>query len=160
MEDWTCQHDKHEVMQLLQQAGVASAPVLPCSEIVSDPHIEHRGFCEEIVHPVTGTQRYHGFPVKFSETPVRTRMPAPTLGQHNYYILTNVLGMKEEEIEQLVKEEIIGTMPKGWPYLAEGEDETAKDKKFLVTDHGSGVTAALEKQKDIDAKENGSDKDA
>ena len=51
-------------------------------------------------------------------------------------------------------------MPKGWPYLAEGEDKTEKDKKFLVADHGSGVTAALEKQKGIDAKENGSDKDA
>jgi len=159
IEDWTCQHDKHEVMRILQQAGVASAPVLPCSELVSDPHMEQRGFCEEVTHPVTGTQRYHGFPVKFSATPVRIRMPAPTLGQHNYYILTKVLGMTEEEINQLAEEEIIGTKPKGWPYLMEGEEEAEKDKKFLVADHGSGVTAALEKQKGIDAKEGDSKKD-
>ena len=79
-------------------------------------------------------------------------MPAPTLGQHNHYILTSVLGMTEEEVKQLTEDEIIGTIPKGWPYLVDGEEEAAKDNKFLVADHGSGVTAALEKQKDINAK--------
>jgi len=57
LEGWTSQHDKHEVMRILQQAGIASAPVLPASELVADPHMEHRGFFQEVTHPVTGTYR-------------------------------------------------------------------------------------------------------
>ena len=70
LEGWTSQHDKHEVMRILQQAGIASAPVLPASELVADPHMEHRGFFQEVTHPVTGTYLQHGFPVKFSETQI------------------------------------------------------------------------------------------
>jgi crotonobetainyl-CoA:carnitine CoA-transferase CaiB-like acyl-CoA transferase len=151
IEEWTCHLDKHDASQVLQQAGIAAAPVMRCSEIISDPHIDARGFCEEVTHPVTGTQRYHGFPVKFSATPVTIRMPAPTLGQHNHYVLREILGIAEEEVRELVEEGVIGTMPKGWPYLVEGSGEGDSDKKLLVADHGSGVAEALEKRRGASA---------
>jgi len=136
IEDWTSQHNKHEVMRILQQAGVASAPVLPASELVNDPHMEQRGFFQEVTHPVTGTHRQHSFPVKFSETPVGVRMPAPTLGQHNDYVLKNLLGMTEGEIKQLAEEEIIGTKPQGWEY---SEDAGEDDKKRTGSDVGTSM---------------------
>jgi crotonobetainyl-CoA:carnitine CoA-transferase CaiB-like acyl-CoA transferase len=139
IEDWTCEHDKYEVMEILQRAGVAAAPVLRASEILSNPHMEKRRFFQEVTHPVTGSHRYYGFPVKFSETPVSIRMPAPTLGQHNEYILTGLLGMSEEEISHLVKEKVIGTKPQGWPYSLDVEQESEKDRKFHVMDGGSGL---------------------
>jgi crotonobetainyl-CoA:carnitine CoA-transferase CaiB-like acyl-CoA transferase len=150
IEAWTCQKDKHYVVQVLQKAGVASAPVLLSSELLSDPHLEHRGFIQEITHPVTGTYKQQGFPAKFSETPVRIRMPAPTLGQHNEYVLTKLLGLTTDEIRQLAEEKVIGTKPMGWPY---SEDAGEQDKRLLVGDQGSGVRKALEKQKDVDEEE-------
>jgi crotonobetainyl-CoA:carnitine CoA-transferase CaiB-like acyl-CoA transferase len=150
IEAWTCQKDKHDVVQVLQKAGVASAPVLLSSELLSDPHLEHRGFIQEITHPVTGTYKQQGFPAKFSETPVRIRMPAPTLGQHNEYVLTKLLGLTTDEIRQLAEEKVIGTKPMGWPY---SEDAGEQDKRLLVGDQGSGVRKALEKQKDVDEEE-------
>jgi crotonobetainyl-CoA:carnitine CoA-transferase CaiB-like acyl-CoA transferase len=153
IEEWTRQKDKHEAMRILQEAGVAAAPVLSCAELVSDPHLEHRGFIPEVTHPVTGTYKQHGFPARFSETPVRIRMPAPTLGQHNEYVFTKLLGMTMEELKQLAEEKVIGTKPLGWPY---SEDAGEQDKRLLVGDQGSGVREALEKKKDIDKEEKSS----
>lgn len=146
IEAWTCQKEKHEVVQILQEAGVAAAPVLSCSELVSDPHLEQRGFIQEVTHPVTGTYKQCGFPVKFSETPVRIRMPAPTLGQHNEYILTKLLGLTANEVRQLAEEKVIGTKPMGWPY---SEEASEQDKRLFVADQGSGIREALEKRKGI-----------
>ena len=126
--DWTRQHDKHEVMQIMQQAGVASAPVLSYAEVLSDPHIEERGFFEVVTRPVTGTHPYPGFPAKLSETPVTIRRPAPTLGQDNEEVLTRLLGMTKEEISQLAEEEIIGTKPQGWAYSMEADEAISRLK--------------------------------
>ncbi len=147
LEGWTSQHDKHDVMRILQQAGIASAPVLPASELVVDPHMEHRGFFQEVTHPVTGTYRQHGFPVKFSETPIGIRMPAPTLGQHNGYVLQDLLGMTEAEINQLTAEEIIGTKPQGWAY---SEDAGEEDTTRTGSDVGSAVISSVFRRQDQD----------
>jgi hypothetical protein len=137
-------------MQLLQQAGVASTAVLTTSELLDNPHLKEKGFFEAVSHPKTGTQVYPGFPVKFSETPVSISMPAPTLGQHNEYILKNLLGMTVEQIKQLAAEEIIGTKPQGWPYSMQEEEE--REKKFLVGDLGSGILKSMPKQEDDTTK--------
>jgi len=126
--EWTSQREKHEAMQALQGVGVAAGPVLTYAEILSDPHIEERGFFETITRPVTGTHPYPGFPAKLSETPVTIRRPAPTLGQDSEYVLTKLLGMTEEEIKQLADEEIIGTEPQGWAYSMEADEAISKLK--------------------------------
>ncbi|HEY48559.1 MAG TPA: CoA transferase [Dehalococcoidia bacterium] len=128
MGEWTRQHDKHEVMQILQGAGVAAAPVLSYAEFLDDAHIKDRGFFETVTRPLTGTHPYPGFPVKLSETPVTIRRPAPTLGQDNEYILKNLLGMTDDEINELVEAEIIGTKPQGWAYSMEADEAISKLK--------------------------------
>jgi crotonobetainyl-CoA:carnitine CoA-transferase CaiB-like acyl-CoA transferase len=115
-------------MQILQQAGVAAAPVLNYGEFLSDPHIEARGFFETVTRPVTGTHPYPGFPAKFSQTPIKIRKPAPTLGQDNKYILKKYLGMTVKEIEKLAEEEIIGTKPQGWAFGMEAEEAISRLK--------------------------------
>jgi crotonobetainyl-CoA:carnitine CoA-transferase CaiB-like acyl-CoA transferase len=109
---------------------VAAGPVLTYAEILSDPHIEERGFFETITRPVTGTHPYPGFPAKLSETPVTIRRPAPTLGQDNEYVLTKLLGMTEEEIKKLADEEIIGTEPQGWAFSMEADEAISKLKNL------------------------------
>jgi len=124
--DWTREHKRYEVMQIMQQAGVASAPVLNFAEVLDDNQIQERGFFEVVTRPVTGTHPHPGFPVKFSETSVTIRRPAPTLGQDNEDVLTRLLGMTEEEIRQLAEEEIIGTKPHGWAYAMEADEAISR----------------------------------
>ena len=44
-----------------------------------------------------------GAPWKLSGDGVGVRRPAPLLGEHNRYVLGDILGMSDEEIEELTK---------------------------------------------------------
>jgi len=128
IEGWTGERDKHEVMRSLQGAGVAAAPVLDFAEVLTDAHIEQRGFFEVVTRPVTGTHPHAGFPAKFSETPVSIRKPAPTLGQDTEYILKELLGMSQADLKELADQEIIGTEPQGWAFKMESDEAISRLK--------------------------------
>jgi len=108
--EWTLQHTPYEVMGMLQKAGVPAGAATDSLMLINEPHLKERGFWVELDRAVVGKQRYISFPIKFSETPIRYR-PAPTLGEHNEYVLGTVLGLSKGEIETLEKEKIIGTQP-------------------------------------------------
>lgn len=70
-----------------------------------------RSFYELVTHPEAGTHFYDGFPWKLSETPGYTRRPAPLFGEHNEYVLGEILGMSKEEIARLAEEKVTCTTP-------------------------------------------------
>jgi len=90
--------------------GVPAGAVTSPEMIMAEPHLNERGFWVELDRAVVGKHLYSTFPIKFSKTPLKYR-PAPTLGEHNNYVLATILGLTESEIERLEKEKIIGTEP-------------------------------------------------
>jgi crotonobetainyl-CoA:carnitine CoA-transferase CaiB-like acyl-CoA transferase len=46
-----------------------------------------------------------------SESPGHVRLPAPAFGEHNGYVLGELLGLSGEEIAALEAEGITGTVP-------------------------------------------------
>jgi len=111
VEQWTSQYDHYEAMQILQKAGVPAGAVLPGEELLSDPHLQERGFFQEITRAHVGTHPYPGLVIRLSETPGAIRGPAPCLGEHNEYILNGLLGISHEDIEKLEQKKIIGIEP-------------------------------------------------
>jgi crotonobetainyl-CoA:carnitine CoA-transferase CaiB-like acyl-CoA transferase len=111
IEAWTRERDHHEVMDILQQAGIAAGPVLTPSQILSDPHLEARGFFEVLERAEVGGHPYPGPAFKLSKTPGRLRRPAPLLGEHNDYVLGVLLGMSDAEMRELASDDVIGTTP-------------------------------------------------
>lgn len=109
--EWTKEEDHYQVMRRLQEAGLAAGPVLTVKELFTDPHLREREFFKTETHPEAGTFPYKGRPFRLSKTPLRRQMPAPCLGQHNSYIYGTLLGMTQEEIDELEGEGIIGTVP-------------------------------------------------
>ncbi len=77
------------------------APVSTMGDLLNSEHIRERGFFVEIAHPLAGTYKYPGAPLKYGATPWQIRMPAPTLGQHNEEIFGQRLGLASERLEQL-----------------------------------------------------------
>jgi benzylsuccinate CoA-transferase BbsF subunit len=107
---WTGEHDDYEVMFILQKEGVPSAPVLNERDTLRDPQVVVRNFYERVdgTKHGTGIHMFPGMMWKYSKTPMSIRIPPCGLGEHNEYVFKDVIGMSDEEIERLEKEEIIG----------------------------------------------------
>jgi len=69
--------------------------------------LKARGFFVEIAHPVAGTHKYPGAPLKYSATPWEIRLPAPTLGQHNREIFGERLGLSAARLDELKRTGVI-----------------------------------------------------
>ena len=115
VETWTVQHDHYEVMNTLQKAGVAAGAVLTTAELLEDPHVRARGTFQVVERTIVGAHPYPvpSAPMRLSECPVSIRRPAPLLGEHNDYVLGELLGMSKDEIKSLADDGIIGNTPLG-----------------------------------------------
>ena len=107
MEEWTINYRYQELMELLQEAGVAAMPSFKAKDLFTNPHLIAREAITEVTHPVLGTRKTIAPPWKLSETPARISRPAPLLGEHNEYVFGELLGMSTKEQEQLKLEEVI-----------------------------------------------------
>jgi len=104
---WTGQHTDYEVMEILQEADVAAVPTFSGTMVPGDPHIRGRGILPEVEHPALGKRTVVGPPWRLSATPALTPRHAPLMGEHNQYVLGDLLGMSQDEIARLVEEEIV-----------------------------------------------------
>jgi CoA:oxalate CoA-transferase len=101
------QMDRGEAVDFLVRAGVPAAPVYDVDEVVRDPQLKAREMFVDVDHPRAGRVRVTNFPVKFSRTPGRVSRAAPLLGEHNEEILVGVLGLSQEEVQELVRKGVI-----------------------------------------------------
>ena len=108
---WTETQDHYQVMYLLQAQGVPAAPVLKGGEVIDDPHLESRGFWDVVNHPEAGTYKQVTTPWLLSNSPRATSTPAPGLGEHNYQVLSGLLGLSKSEIDTLAQKGVIGNTP-------------------------------------------------
>ena len=104
---WTVNHTPHEVTVILQKAGVAAAPVMNVEDHFVDPHFAERQIYAEIDQPMVGAETIPSLPWKLSETPGGIRRGAPMLGEHNSYIFGELLGLSQDEINQLTEEKVL-----------------------------------------------------
>jgi benzylsuccinate CoA-transferase BbsF subunit len=110
---WTRGRDHYEAMHILQSHGVPAGPVITPAEVIAEPHLEVRGFWDTVDHPEVGPYRQVSTPWKLSRSPRRATSPAPGLGEHNHYVLGELLGLSAKEIATLEAKGVIGTQPVG-----------------------------------------------
>lgn len=102
VEEWTMGYYPEEAMRRMQAAGVAAGLAARGQDLVADPQLNHRGTHVILEHPEIGPQICQPPPYRLSKTPHELTMPAACIGQHNAYVLREVLGMSDEEVADLV----------------------------------------------------------
>jgi benzylsuccinate CoA-transferase BbsF subunit len=110
----TREWDAHELMQRLQESGVAAGAVLDSRDLLFDPHLKERGFYEVVAHhPSTNMPPlpYASRPWKLSATPAVAGKAAPILGEDNRLVLAETLGYSQERILELEANGVIGYAP-------------------------------------------------
>ena len=87
LQDTLSQQSTAHWLEVLESAGVPCGPINDMAEVFADPQVTARDMVVELEHPLAGTTRNIGIPIKLSETPGSVRMAAPTLGQHTDAVL-------------------------------------------------------------------------
>jgi benzylsuccinate CoA-transferase BbsF subunit len=105
IERWTRQRTADEVVTALQALGIAAARVQSGASLSRDEHVAAREVFVPIVHPRLGKLRAVRPPWRMDGAEVSE--PSPLLGQHNDYVLGEILGLDAAEIARLVAEEIV-----------------------------------------------------
>ena len=106
--EWTVNHSAEEVMDMMQAAGVAAGVVETGEDLLDkDPQYKHRQTFREVEYPGIGKYRTqvgaHFLLSKYAYDIKR----APLLGEHNEYVLKELLGIPDDEFDKLVKEGVI-----------------------------------------------------
>ena len=85
---------------MFDEVGAAAAPCYNIKEIFEDKHFKSRKNIIAIDDQELGGQlKMQNVVGKFSRTPGRVKHAGPKLGQHNYEILVEMLGLNEKELE-------------------------------------------------------------
>ena len=103
----TIQYTPYEITGLLQKVNVAATPVMNIEDNYADLHYRERRTYVEIQHPLVGVELIYANALRLSDTPPTIRRHAPSLGEHNQYVLKELLGYSQTDIENLIQEKII-----------------------------------------------------
>jgi formyl-CoA transferase/CoA:oxalate CoA-transferase len=94
---------------ILMPAGIPIGAINTLDQVVAHPQVDARGMLVESTHPVAGTIRVVGPPVRLADTPGSVRTPAPLLGEHTAVVLRERLGMSDAQIARLEESGAIRT---------------------------------------------------
>ena len=104
---WTQERTADEATQALQKVGIPAYPSLDAIDMINNPHVGARDYFVELEHPEVGTRRHMGIPWTMSRTPCEIRRPAPCLGQDTEAVLTDIVGLSQDEIAALRAKDIL-----------------------------------------------------
>ncbi|MBJ7338326.1 CoA transferase [Mycolicibacterium sp.] len=108
---WCAARTGDQVVESLWPAGVPVAKVMQPHRQAELPQLVHRGFFEQVGHPVNVAALHSTLPVNLADGPDSFhRSPAPMLGEHNREVLRS-LGLTDDEIAALADTGVIGTAP-------------------------------------------------
>ena len=99
LESWTTEHSAEDVMSCLQVAGVAAGVVQTGEDLSRDPQLKERAFFRRVPDHQGKQRTIESAPYKLSRTPGSVTRGAPAFAADMTYVLRELLGMSDEEVE-------------------------------------------------------------
>lgn len=108
VESWTRQYTREELLDWLAAAGVPCGPVHTATEVLADEHLHQRGTLVEVDDPVRGPVPMPTTPIRLSTVRQVVPAPAPDLGAQTRTVLTDLLGLDEQALDDLAAGGTVG----------------------------------------------------
>ena len=105
--NWTQGQVPSDAMDQLIGAGIPAGHVQRSSDLLKDPQYEHRAFHRYLEHGEMGLVPYSGHQYRVSGYDHGPRTPAPLIGEHSFEILTQSLGLSDEQVADLMANQVI-----------------------------------------------------
>ncbi|MCV7214010.1 CoA transferase [Mycobacterium crocinum] len=106
--DWVKARPPLQAAEALQAAGVPAGPMIRVTELADDPQLRLRKVFSDMVHPLLE----HPLPTEAGPAPYRhippaPQRPAPLPGADTRQVCRDVLGMADDEIDQLIADGVL-----------------------------------------------------
>jgi len=101
------QPHRDDVVKLLDDCRVPSAPVLTLAEAAQHPYLHEAGAVRWVDDDVLGKVLVPGMPIKFSETPGDAPLMTRQLGEDNEYVTCELAGRSHDQYRALVDEGVL-----------------------------------------------------
>jgi crotonobetainyl-CoA:carnitine CoA-transferase CaiB-like acyl-CoA transferase len=99
---WTTNQIAAGLQIRLQMHGIAAHQVQKSGECFTDPQLVHRDHFHEVPHPVYGHTWAEQYGFRLSRSDGTPRRAGPTWGEHNFEVLSDLLGYDGDKIAELV----------------------------------------------------------
>jgi crotonobetainyl-CoA:carnitine CoA-transferase CaiB-like acyl-CoA transferase len=106
-EEWIKSRQCAEVLETLNEAGAAIAPIYDVSDVFADPHFKARGSIATVPDDDLGEIRMQNLVPKLGRTPGEITHAGPHLGQHSGAIYSEWLGITDEELDDLRRDGVV-----------------------------------------------------
>ncbi len=97
--DWTRTIALKPLEELLNENGVPCGLIYTAPDMIADPHFQARKAIVDVPHPTFGMLKMQNVAPKLSDTPGAVRHPGPELGQHTDEVLSGILGLGADMLE-------------------------------------------------------------
>jgi benzylsuccinate CoA-transferase BbsF subunit len=104
---WTRSRTADDIEALCQARGIAAHRVNDSKDAFTDPQLGHRGHFVEVAHSAQGTTWVEGSRFRLSRTPARIERGGPTIGEHSWEVLTEILGYDVDRVADLAAAELL-----------------------------------------------------
>jgi benzylsuccinate CoA-transferase BbsF subunit len=104
---WTVTRTAEDVPAALQALGIEAVPVADLGDASADPQLHHRHHFVTLDHPCMGPCGYEHNGFRLSDAPAAFTRSSPTLGEHNQYVLGEVLGIPGAEQARLLEDGVL-----------------------------------------------------
>ena len=82
-------------------------PVADLGDASADPQLHHRHHFVTLDHPCMGACGYEHNGFRLSDAPAGFTRSSPTLGEHNEYVLGEILGLGAAEQQRLLDDGVL-----------------------------------------------------
>lgn len=107
IEGWTRTRTPKDVEDACQARGIAAHRVNDSADAFADPQLVHRRHFVSVEHGSQGTTWVEGSRFRLSRTPARVERGGPTLGEHSWEVLSDILGYDADQIADLAAAELL-----------------------------------------------------
>jgi crotonobetainyl-CoA:carnitine CoA-transferase CaiB-like acyl-CoA transferase len=104
---WTSQRSAKDAAETLQAAGIEAVPVADFEVAFTDAQLIHRRHFVPLDHPLMGECFYERNGFRLSDADAGYNRTSPLLGEHNEFVLGELLGIPKSEIDRLTEDGVL-----------------------------------------------------
>lgn len=97
-----------EWLKIFEDGKLPCGPINTIDKLLENKQVQHRNMIVDIEDKDLGKLKVVGTPIKMTTAKDETfKKPAPEIGEHNFEILENLLGYSKQDIQNLLKENVL-----------------------------------------------------